>query len=36
MLETEQKIRNYTRNNVTEKNSGLHSSIETEKEDKID
>ena len=36
MLETEQKIRNYTRNNVTEKNSGLHSSIETEKEDEID
>lgn len=36
MLETEQEIRNYTRNKVTEKNSGLHSSLETEKEDEID
>lgn len=36
MLETEQEIRNYTRNKVTEKNSGLHASLETEKEDEID
>lgn len=36
MLETEQEIRNYTRNKVTEKNSGLHPSLETEKEDEID